>query len=558
MGRSKEEAFWTRSTARDTVTKLSQRGMVVSEHPLASEAGLRILRSGGNAVDAAIAVSATLSVVTPYMIGPGGNGFMLLYDAAKQKVESLEFVGTTPAAASSDSDDHRKLWQGARGSLVPGCAAGWLMAHERRGRVARRMLFEDAIYYAVEGFPIAPRVSVFFDRSRVLLQACPRASEVYLPKGDPPKPGDILVQRELGQTLMSLSEEGAEPFYRGRIAERIIAASRESGGLLNSNDLASYEPRWQEPLSSSYRGIELFTPTFPCTGIQILETLKILEQFDPAAIGPNSSNYLHLLVEAIKLARVDRIYSFEADETIVQKLLSDEYASRLADQINQDRATPSGGDRFNVGFPKSAQVPGKGNTTYFCVVDGEGNAVSSTQTLGNLFGCGVLAGDTGILLNNWMYWWDLDERSPTNLRAGHSPPSCISPALAVSDGRIRFVAGSPGSFGILQIIPQVIVNLVDFGMSAQESVEFPRVISLGASDEVYLEVFPGFGDSQLLAVEDRFAPGVLQGMAEKGHKVSSLGAYGNLMGCASVILKRGENVLEGGADPRRDSQVSCW
>ena len=557
--RSKDEGFWwTRSAGQGTVAKLSRRGMVVSEHPLASEAGLRILRSGGNAVDAAVAVSATLSAVAPYMIGPGGSGFMLFYDASQQQVECLEFAGTTPAAATSArSLDRRKLWQGARGSLVPGCAAGWLVAHERYGGMDRRKLFEDAIHYAVEGFPVAPRISVFFERCAAMLQACPRASKVYLPKGRPPQPGEVLVQKELGQTLVSLSEEGLEPFYRGRIAEKIVAASREAGGLLDSGDLASFAPRWQKPLSSSYRGVQIHTPTFPGTGIQILETLKILEQFDLAAHGPDSSNYWHLLVEAIKLAIIDRINNFEANEAKVQQLLSDEYANRIASQVNRNRATPSGGDRFNAAFPMSAHAPGKGNTTYFCVVDREGNAVSSTQSLGNLFGCGVLAGDTGILLNNFMYWWDLDERSPAYLRAGGTPPTPMGPALAISDGNLHFVVGTPGSS--LQIIPQVVVNLVDFGMSAQESVEFPRVISLGASEEIYLEALRGYGNPQLLAVEDRFAPGVLEGLAEKGHEVLSIGAYGNLMGCAAVISKHREtNVLGGGADPRRDSQVSCW
>jgi gamma-glutamyltranspeptidase / glutathione hydrolase len=170
-----------------------------------------------------------------------------------------------------------------------------------------------------------------------------------------------------------------------------------------------------------------------------------------------------------------------------------------------------------------------------------------------------VAGDTGILLNNFVYWWDLDDRSPNYLRAGQSPPACISPALAISDGSLQFVAGSPGSFGILQIIPEVVVNLVDFAMSPQESVEFPRVISLGASEEVYLEALPGFRNPRLLAVEDRLMPGVLEGLAEKGHEVLSIGAYANLMGTASVIYKHREtNVLEGGADPRRDSQASCW
>ena len=278
-----KDTFWTQSV-RPSLSTLSRRGMVVSEHPLASQAGLEILRRGGNAVDAAVAVSATLSVVAPYMIGPAGTGFMMVYDAARRQVDCLEFLGSKPARAASafasGALNRRSLWQGILGSLTPGCAAGWLTAHERYGRLDRRMLFEDAIHNATEGFAVSPRVAVYFDRCARMLQASPRSSEIYLPKGKPPRPGQVLVQRELGETLASLSEEGMETFYRGRIAEKIVSASREAGGLLEPDDLAGYEPQWQKPLSSSYRGVPLHTAPFPGMGIQVLETLKILERFD--------------------------------------------------------------------------------------------------------------------------------------------------------------------------------------------------------------------------------------------------------------------------------------
>ncbi|HWQ56334.1 MAG TPA: gamma-glutamyltransferase family protein [Bryobacteraceae bacterium] len=546
------QSWWT-GAARSLVTTMAARGMVVAEHALASEAGLDALRRGGHAVDAAVAVSATLSVVAPYMIGPAGVGYMLVYDAAQRKTDALDFIGRTPGAAPAAlySLTRGDLYRGARGAVVPGSAAGWVEAHRKYGRLPLHSLFTDAIHHARHGFPIAPRVTEYFERCSPALSRCENASAVYLSGGSAPRSGQLFKQQRLADTLAAIAENGDEPFYRGDIARRIIAHVRANGGFIDERDMTGYRPRWHEPKAAPYRGLQIHSIAPPGSGIQILETLRILEQFDLRAAGP--ADFWHLLIEAIKIAVEDRIRATWSDASEIELLLSEDYARDAAAKIRRNRAASSAGDRFHT------RHRAHGHTTYFCVVDAEGNAVSSTQTLGNLFGCGEIAGDTGVLLNNWMYWWDLDEQSPNRLQDRPGPPSCVVPALATDSSGLRFAVGSPGSFGILQIVPQVIVNLVDFEMRPQAAVEAPRVISLGASGELYLEANPGFGNLFWLAVEDRIAPEVRGELEQRGHLLWTQGPYMNLMGCAGAITRDPANgALEGGADPRRDSHISCW
>ncbi|HUG16610.1 MAG TPA: gamma-glutamyltransferase, partial [Thermomicrobiales bacterium] len=298
---------------RPTVT--GRRGAVASAHPLASIAGLNMLQRGGNAVDAAIAIAAALNVVEPYMSGAGGVGYMTIRVPGERTPIVLDYIGRAPAAAhlecfavEGSKDD------GILSPLVPGAMGGWLAALERYGSMDRATVFAPAIDYAENGFPVTIKNHMFMLGSLDRLRRWPTSTEAYLIDGDTPSPGAILTQPNLARTFRAVVEGGAGVFYRGAIAEEIARFSQANGGLLTVQDLATYEPSWQEPISTSYRGLDVYCPPLPCSGMQYLIMLNIVEGFDIGAMGQNSAEYIHHLAEAMKLAVADRT-TYAPDES---------------------------------------------------------------------------------------------------------------------------------------------------------------------------------------------------------------------------------------------------
>lgn len=558
-----ERIFLPEGTIDPELTVSGRNGMVVSEHPLASQAGLQILQGGGNAIDAAVAISACLSVVAPYMIGPAGIGYMLFYQAGTNRVMSLDFVGKTPALIPDLGSDTTSLLEGPRAALVPGALGGWLTASETFGTMSAGELLASAIRLAQEGFPIAPKQVPYFQRCAPLLGRNEAAASVFLPGGRPPRAGEMLVQRDLAHTFQLIAEKEWQVMYRGELADAIVRESEMAGGWLAHQDLNNFACEWEAPLSSTFQDYQVFTPPPPCSGAQILETLKLLEALPSQAGAVYSAETIHQLVECIKIAAADRIACGSQREPWVF-LLRDEFARERVREIDKDKAAASAGDRYvpnlSEEMVKAYQLtPEPLHTTHFAVVDRDGNAVSSTQTLGTLFGSGCVVPGTGILLNNKAYWADRDASSPNRLAAGKKIEMSIAPVLLTRGGHLAMTAGSPGSFGILQIVPQLILNVLVHKMSPARAVSAPRVISLGLGNETYLQALEPRGDGRLLALESRIPRATALVLVQRGHDVRYVGDWANLMGCGAMIWRNPETgALVGGADPRRDSQAQCW
>jgi len=522
---------------------MGARGAVASAHPLASMAGIRVLLEGGNAVDAAVAVASTLNVVEPFMSSAAGIGLMLVSRARERERHVLDFIGRAPAAADPARATEDELAGGPKSCATPGNLGGWLAALERFGSMPRQRVLAPAIELCENGAPLTWMNVRFFDQARATLERSPEAQRLYLGNGGP-RPGRIVTYKDLAATLRQVAEGGAEVFYRGPIARAIARAVQEAGGWLCDADLAAFAPEWREPVSIGYRGHEVSSVPPPFSAFQMLETLNILEGFDVAGWGHNSVEYLHHLIEAIKLASADRLaYAYSADVPI-RGLVSKAYAASQRVRIDPARAAVSEGERFNP-----ARLPGQigeghparfmnEQTTHFACADAEGTVVSVTQTLGVPFGSGFAIPGTGLVLNNILKWMDRDPASPNVLRPGRKAGTMMSPTQVFRDGAFALSVGTPGSYGILQTQPQMLLNALEFGMNIQEAIEASRV-------RVYRD--------RVVDAEGRVAAETREGLARRGHEVNVIDDWSWVVGGGQGIARDPESgALMAGADPRRD------
>jgi gamma-glutamyltranspeptidase / glutathione hydrolase len=528
-----------------------RHGAVASAHPLASAAGLAMLQKGGNAIDAAVATAAALNVVEPFMSGAAGVGYMNITVAGASEPVILDYIGRAPAAAEPgrfNTPDGKD--DGILSPLVPGALGGWLMALERYGTLDRATVFAPAIDYAENGFAMTIKGNFFFEGNRPRLLQWETSTAAYLHGGETPRPGAILKQPDLAQTFRTIVEGGADAFYKGPIAKEIARFSQENGGLLTEEDFASYQPSWTTPISINYRGFDVFCPPLPCSGMQYLQTLKIVEGFDMAGMGHNTADYIHHLAEAMKLAVADRT-TYAPDETApIETLLSEDYLAERRARIDPNRVLLSGGERYNSSL-RSDQVPAgsfasimQESTTHFVTADAAGNAVSCTQTLGGGFGSGVVHGSTGLSLNNFGHWFDLDPESPNVIAPNKRVEMCLAPSQTWRDGRLALMVGTPGSFGIMQTTPQMMMNVLDHGYSIQAAIEAPR--------------FRTMTDNEL-PVEGRIAPDVVEALRARGHEVQVLDDWTPFVGGGQGILIDPESgAFFGGADPRRDGYALAY
>ncbi len=525
-------------------------GVVAAAHGLAATAGLRVLFSGGTAVDAAVALGATLGVVEPFMSGiGGGGGCMLIYEAATRTVHALDYLGPAPAAADptvfSSIDE---IDTDVRSATVPSVLAGWLAAHERFGHLERGALFQPAIDLAEQGWPISPWAAGIFHDYAARLKRHPGSGGVLLPEGEPPDAGAVVAQLDLARSYREIVSQGSEAFYRGDLGRRLVDAVGSAGGWLREADLASYQPTWREPLAVDYRGWRVHCSPPPSSGFQYLECLNMLASTELRSLEHNSADYLHLVLETIKLASADRTHYASADPATLQALLSADYAVRRRRSIDPARAAPSEGERF-VANKNGAVPPGNPraseHTTHFEVADRWGNLVAVTQSNGAPFGSGFVAGDTGIVLNNFLYWTDLDPLSPNYMRAGEEQRDMpMAPCIVTRDGALRLGIGTPGSYGILQTTLQMLLNVLDFGMHVQAAIEAPRV-----------RAFEG----TRVDVEGRIDSTVVAELAARGHDVRALPDWTWAVGGGHGISFDAQyGVLSGGADPRRDGAAVAF
>jgi gamma-glutamyltranspeptidase/glutathione hydrolase len=537
---------------------MGRRGVVTSAHPLASAAGAQILLQGGNAVDAAVAVASTLNVVEPFMSGIGGIGIMVISSAVSGERHVLNFVGRVPRAADPDRAAKEDLSGGPRACLTPGNLGGWLAAHERFGRMPRERLFAPAIDLAVRGFPLTWKNCEFFEKAQTTLSRSVEAQRIYFNTGLP-RPGQMLVQADLAATYRQVAEGGADVFYRGPLARTIAGAVAAAGGWLSEEDLAGFTPDWLTPVVMPFKGREVVTVPPPFVAFQALETLNIVEGYDLAEWGHNSADYLHHLIEAVKLASADRLAYAWVPEVPLAGLIAKAYAAAQRRRIDPERAGVSEGERINpdrlpeqieagrphdfMREPEPVRPPdfAREHTTHFACADDGGLVVTVTQTLGVPFGAGFVVPGTGILLNNLLQWQDLDPASLNRLRPGRRVGTNMAPVQVFRDGAFFMSIGTPGSYGILQTTPQMLLNVLEFDMNIQEAIEAPRV-------RVYRD--------RLVDVEGRIPENVRQELVRRGHRVNVIEDWSWVVGGGQGIVRdMHSGALQGGADPRRDGYV---
>jgi gamma-glutamyltranspeptidase/glutathione hydrolase len=526
---------------------IGRRGAVAANHPLAAQAGLLTLQAGGNAVDAAVAVAATLSVVEPYMSGLGGDGFYHVH--VQRTGEALVFNGTGPAPRAATPARYAAgiPLAGALAASVPGSVGAWGALHQRLGRRPWASLFEAAVHYAREGFGATRACRHFTGEHVASLGADRRSAAVFLRHGPAPAAGSPIVQPDLARTLEQLAGEGAETFYRGALAKRLAAGCREAGALLTADDLTAFRPEVQEPIALEYRGYTVREAPPNSMGWVLLQELGIVEHFDLAAMGALSADLVHTLVEAKKLAFADR-ERWAGDPRFADvplgELLSAGYLARRAAEIDSKRAAPA----------RARVAAAAGDTTYFCVVDGEGNAVSGIQSLNSAFGSGVTAGDTGILLNNRMTPWHLEAGHPNRLAPGKRVRHTMNPAMVFRDGELWAVLGTPGGDYQVQVNLQILTAMIDLGYDPQQAAEMPRWSSTQPGQEAN---WP-HDCPDALNLEARFPDEVRADLASRGHPVVALGELDGP--CSVEIIRRdaATGMLTAGSDPRRDGWALAY
>ena len=527
-------------------------GMVASAHPYASQAGLDVLRDGGNAFDAAVAVAAMLNVAEPYMSGVGGIGIAMVYVASEKRTRVLNFSGHAPNAAQPEMYDNLNAETGPISPLVPGNVSGWMTLHETYGSLPLSRVMRDGIRHAGEGIVLSPFNADMIEENLVRIDRFESSQKALIIERSGMGAGSILRQPDLAKSLAHIAEGGQKEFYEGALGDRLQAGLEASGGIINREELAEYRAYWQEPLTTNYRGLEVRVAPPNSSAFQILETLNILSNFDELPYG--SSETLHRLVEAVYMAADDRAkYSGDPNhvEIPLDRLLSEEYAAERAAEIDPIRTSGPPAERWNrsrVDHPPAGVKDeySTGLTTHFTTADSEGNVVTITQSLGSAFGSAVVAGDTGIFMNNMCKWFDIDvgSDSPNLIGPGKQEDFCIAPGQIYEDAadgsgdkKIRMSISTPGSWGILHTTAQMMHHHIDAGMNVQEAIEAPR--------------FRHY-DTGMLLLENRFPEHMRRDLARRGHRVHVAPDWHNAVGGGQGIQFTEHGTMLGGADPRRD------
>ncbi|MCW8087339.1 gamma-glutamyltransferase family protein [Sabulicella glaciei] len=524
-------------------TEHSGVGMVASAHPRASQAGCEILEAGGNAFDAAVAVAAALNVVEPYMSGLAGMGFATMWVAAESRVRVLDFVPPIPHSFPAGRFTSREeLLSGPAAVASPGNLAGWCALHEAYGRLPLRHAIAPAMALAEEGFEFSAfgiEEVTGFGPGHAAAAGTGEAFAAAFPFHTTLRAGDQVRLPMLGATLRQVAECGADVLYRGEIGAGIVAFLAEHGGTLTHDDLAAVSPVWREPISVPYRGLRIHVPPPPCEGFQFLLTLRLLEGFDLRLLEPLSVDHLDLVIRAVRMAAAVRIANNTPDEEQLRVILSEANVQSLRDRLRAGDGLQGPTEQWTSEPPPGADP---GHTTSFSVADREGNLVCITQSLGSVFGSGVVVPGTGVVLNNFLYWADVQPGSPNRAKPGQPLAMCMSPSIATKDGEPCLALGTPGSYGILQTQAQAFVSHLDFGLGLQAAIDAPRA---------------RLWDGRLVEIENRVAPEALAGLRAKGHDARFFPAPFTMRvgGMQAVGRDPRSGRLCGAADPRRNGAV---
>lgn len=530
---------------------VARHGMIATSQSLASVAGLKAMQDGGNAIDAAITAAAVLSVVEPSMNGIGGDLFALVYDAKTRRVYGLDSSGRSSHLATPAEFARRGLTHmPGSGPLpvdVPGVVEGWSQLLSRFGTSSLSKALQPAIAYAREGFGVHEIVAGDWAAAAQKLSHDPAAAKTFLPNGRAPLPGEVFQNPNLARSLELIAKEGRDAFYKGAIAQAIVADMKARDGLLDLEDLAAHQADWVEPISTNYRGYDVLEMPPSTQGFVALEMLNLMEGFDVKAMGHNSADFLHLVTEAKKIAFADRgAYLADRDampKGVLQMLISKEYAAKRRPEISMTRAAAS----YPAGMMAGASAPpvdfaghDLGDTIYMTVADGEGNVVSLIQSLFDSFGAGIVAGDTGITLHNRGAGFVLTAGHPNQIGPGKRPLHTLVPAMILKDGRPWVSFGVMGGDNQGQAHAQVVANFVDFGMNVRDAGDAARMRHMGMN----------------LALESGIGAGVRKALEARGHHLTD--GRGSMGGYQAVMIDPRTGLLMGGSDLRKDGLAIGW
>jgi gamma-glutamyltranspeptidase/glutathione hydrolase len=516
----------------------ARHAMVATSQPLASQTGIEVLKRGGNAVDAAVAMAAVLNVTEPNMTGIGGDMFAMIYSAKSRKLDALNASGRAPRTLSAEYFRSRGITQmpttGMEPITVPGAVDGWITLLDKYGTMKLADLLAPAIAYADEGFPVMEKTAADWEPEVPRLARTP-AGATFLINGAAPKPGTIFYQKNLARTFRTLARGGRDAFYRGEIARAIVDYCEKNGGFLSAEDFAAQKSEWVEPISTMYRGHTLFELPPNNQGLTALILLNILEGIDVRALSAAPVRYYHTLIEATKIAFADR-NRYIADPAFgklpVRELLSKEYAAKRRALIDSEKA---------IDPPAYGDIRLGSDTTYFAVVDKNRNAVSFINSIFNSFGSAIVAGDTGIVLHNRGSGFSLEPGHPNEYQPGKRPFHTLIPAMVFKDGQLLMTYGVMGGDIQAQGHVQVLVNLIDRGLNLQEAIDAPRV-----------RYISGRG----VMMESALTASVIDGLIARGHQrvlpTDGWSERGLMGGGQAIMIDPLTGGLLGASDSRKD------
>jgi len=527
---------------------IGKNGIVASQHTLASEAGLEILKKGGNAVDAAVAVGFSLAVVLPRAGNIGGGGFMLIHSPEKNETKALNYREMAPLNASRDmyldkdgNVDNTLIKASYQASGVPGAVAGLVEALETYGTMDLREVMAPAIRLAEQGFPVTYDLSELLKDYESRLKKWPASAEIFYKGDDYYETGDILVQSDLAWSLKEIAKHGPKAFYGGEVGKRLVADMEKNNGLITLKDLEAYKVETVDPIWGEYRGYQIASMPPPSSGgVHIIQMLNVLEGFPLRYLGHNTAETIHLMTETMKLAYADRSEHLGDPnfwEVPSDWLTSDAYAEEQRSGIN--RFTTRSSDDIKPGKPNDYE---SNETTQFTVIDAKGNVVTNTYTLNFSFGSGIVAAGTGILLNNEMddfsakpgvaNAFGLLGGEANSVQPKKRPLSSMTPTMVFKDGKPYFATGSPGGSRIITTVLQIVLNIIDHDMNVAEASHAPRIHHQWYPDKLFMEKGINYDTQSLLR--------------NRGHEIQQIGSMGSTQ---TIMIKDG--LLYGASDPRR-------
>jgi gamma-glutamyltranspeptidase/glutathione hydrolase len=523
---------------------MSNRGIVATSQPLAAQTGISMLLEGGNAIDAAIATAATLNVVEPMSTGLGGDTFALVYLSKSNELKALNASGRAPSAASLETLrnlGYREMPEtGIHSVTIPGALDGWCSLLDRYGTMSLAQVLGPAIEVAECGFPVTEVIAHTWKMNSIQLRSNTSTTQTYLIDGKAPEPGEVVVQPDLAETFKKIAKGGRDVFYQGEIARAIVACSQENGGLIGIEDLRDHTSTWVTPINTNYHGYEIYECPPNSQGLVVLLALNILEGYDLQSLGHNSPEYLHLLIEAMKLAFADA-YRYVADPDFVdlplKSLLSKSYAERRRHLIDTNKAKKV----VEAGVPNA-----KGDTVYLAVTDNDGNSVSLISSLYQAFGSGIVVPGTGVCLQNRGSLFSLEVGHHNSIEPHKRPYHTIIPAMAFKDGNLFLTFGVMGGFMQPQGHIQVLLNIIEFNMDVQAALDAPRFRYIQGNECVF---------------EPGISPAVLEKLNAKGHHVVKLeDPYSQEFGGGQAIMVHpSTKAYIAGSDPRKDGcAIGLW